>query len=77
MKTVSVKVLRNDPSSNARLVEAVIVADTPPNPLPTTGENVEGLSSSDRFAPFSMIYVVGDAEHKLYIANESGEFVPQ
>ena len=77
MKTVSVKVLRNDPSSNARLVEAVIVADTPPNPLPTTGENVGGLSSSDRFAPFSMIYVVGDAEHKLYIANESGEFVSQ
>ena len=77
MKAVNVKVLSYDPRSNVRLVEALIVADSPPETLPITGEQVDGLTATDRFAPFSMIFVVGDTDHKLYIANESGVFIPQ
>ena len=58
-------------------VQALIVADETPNPLPTTGEGVRGLSANDVFAPLSVIYVVANVTPKIYIANESGVFVAQ
>lgn len=60
-----------------RVVQAFIVADDTPATLPTTGENVRGMSADDVFAPFSILYVVSNAETKLYITNESGVFIPQ
>lgn len=60
-----------------RVVQAFIVADDTPATLPTTGENIRGMSADDVFAPFSILYVVGSAETKLYITNESGVFIPQ
>lgn len=59
------------------VIEAVVVADTTPATLPTTGANVEGMSPDDVFAPMSVLYVVADVEAKVYIANESGVFVAQ
>lgn len=76
MKATSVKVVRSTPTN--RVVEAVIVADTVPATLPTTGANVDGLAATDTFAPFSLLYVVDpSAAHQVYIANESGVFVGQ
>lgn len=60
-----------------RVIDAVVVADTTPDELPTTGENVVGMSPDDVFAPMSVLYVVADVETKVYIANESGAFVAQ
>lgn len=76
MKAVSVKPAGYR-SDGKRIVDALIVANTPPAVLPTSGENVEGLSKDDVFAPFSVIYVTGDASTKVYIANEDGSFIPQ
>lgn len=76
MKATSVKVTGN--KDQYRIVEVVIVADSTPATLPTTGADVDGLYESDRFAPFSVLYVVDPtAAHQVYIANESGAFVAQ
>ena len=76
MKAVSVKPLyeRRD---GTRVVDAFIIANETPAALPTTGENIAGLRNTDTFAPFSMIFIVGNADTKLYIANEDGAFVGQ
>ena len=77
MKAISIN-YKGDAGSDTRLVEAFIVSDTVPTPLPVNGENVEGLTAKDVFAPFSVLYVVGaNAANKVYIANESGQFVAQ
>jgi hypothetical protein len=60
-----------------QLIEAVVIADETPTELPTTGEGISGMGADDCFAPFSVLYIVGDAENKVYIANESGIFIPQ
>lgn len=60
-----------------RVIDAVIVADNTPDELPTTGENVVGMSPDDVFAPMSVLYVVADVKTKVYIADESGVFVAQ
>lgn len=50
----------------------------PPAVLPTSGKDVDGMSDSHTFAPMSVLYVTDpEAEHKFYIANESGQFVGQ
>lgn len=59
----------------AKQIRAFIVSDDTPNPLPTDGTNVDGMVASEVFAPFSIIYVVGNGT--VYIADESGEFVEQ
>lgn len=59
------------------VVRAVIVADSVPATLPETGENVKGMTAEQVFAPFSVLYVAGAAESKVYIANESGTFIAQ
>lgn len=76
MKAVSVSPVAHR-SDGKRVVEAVIVADTTPATLPVTGEHVEGLSANDVFAPMSILYVVANVDNKIYIANESGQFVVQ
>lgn len=60
-----------------RICAAVVVADTTPSPLPTTGKDVIGMTDEDCFEPMSVLFVVGNAEHKVYLANESGIFEPQ
>ena len=56
----------------------MIIADTEPETLPTTGEGIIGMSESEVFAPFSLIYVLTeDAKHKIYIAGETGQFIGQ
>lgn len=64
-------------ANGTEIVQAVILSDTTPSPLPTNGANVRGMSANQVFAPFSLLYVVGEADNKVYIANESGVFVPQ
>lgn len=77
MKAISIN-YKGDPGSDTRLVDVLIVSDTVPDPLPVNGENVDGLTAKDVFAPFSILYVVAaDAAHKVYIADESGQFVAQ
>ena len=42
------------------------------------GSAYEVLILADTFAPMSVLYVTDpEAEHKFYIANESGQFVGQ
>lgn len=77
MKAINVKVIRESADHNSRVVQAFIVSDTVPAQLPTTGAGIEGLMETDSFAPFSMIYVTEDADAKVYIADESGVFIPQ
>ncbi|WP_288693335.1 hypothetical protein [uncultured Gemmiger sp.] len=55
----------------------VLASDTVPAVLPTDGTNVDGMEDYETFAPLSMLYVVGEAEHKVYVADESGKFVAQ
>ena len=60
-----------------RIMDVFIIANDTPNPLPTNGSNVIGLKDTDLFAPFSMLFVVGEADAKIYIADEDGMFVAQ
>lgn len=76
MKAVSTKPVRID-TDGKQVIEAVLISDETPETLPTTGEGIVGMSVDEKFAPFSIIYVVADVEHKIYIANESGVFVAQ
>lgn len=58
--------------------EVLILADKTPAVLPTSGKDVDGMSDLHTFAPMSVLYVADpEAEHKFYIANESGQFVGQ
>lgn len=76
MTAVSVTPVKTN-DDGKRVVEAVILSDTIPSPLPTNGTNVTGLSENDVFAPFSILYIVHAAKTKLFIADESGVFVAQ
>lgn len=60
-----------------QIVSAVLVADSPPEILPTTGEGIKGMSANQVFAPFSILYVTGEADAKVYIAGEDGAFKAQ
>lgn len=60
-----------------QIIEAVVIADETPAELPITGDGISGMSADDCFAPFSVLYIVGEAESKVYIANESGAFIAQ
>lgn len=64
-------------TNGTREVQAVIISNDIPEELPVNGKNVDGLDENDYFAPFSIIYVTADADTKVYIANEDGEFIAQ
>ena len=64
-------------SGTKRVVDVILISDTTPETLPTTGAGIPGLSEDCIFAPFSVLYVVEDAPTKIYVADESGHFVPQ
>lgn len=76
MYAVNVKTM-HESLEGIRTVRAFIVSSDTPDALPTTGENVTGLSSTDRFAPFSILYVTADVENKIYVADETGTFIAQ
>jgi hypothetical protein len=76
MRAVSAEKLGVRPDGK-EIMQVMILADTTPSTLPTDGTNVTGLTSNHVFAPFSLLYVVGEADSKVYIANESGHFVAQ
>lgn len=78
MRCVNTKPVGTDPKTGKQLVEAMIIADMDPETLPTTGEGIIGMSESEIFAPFSLIYVLAeDTKHKIYIAGETGQFIGQ
>lgn len=58
-------------------VQAVILSDNVPATLPTTGADIKGMNANQVFAPLMSAPVVGEADHKVFITNESGVFVPQ
>lgn len=62
-------------SNGKRVIRGTVISNTTPSPLPTNGANVIGMSENEIFAPFSILYVVGNGD--VYIANEDGEFVKQ
>lgn len=76
MTAVSTKAIRKR-EDGKQMIEAVIIADSTPAVLPTTGEGISGMSADDCFAPFSILYIVEDVENKVYVADESGTFIPQ
>ena len=77
MKAISIKPVGWRASDGKQMIEAIIISDNTPETLPVTGDGVGGMSASDCFAPFSIIYVVANVEPKVYVANESGVFVAQ
>lgn len=60
-----------------QVVRAVIVANTAPAELPTTGDGIIGMNEDQVFAPMSILYVAGESESKVYVTGESGIFIPQ
>lgn len=60
-----------------QVVEALLVSDTIPATLPTTGEGITGMNANEVFAPFSILYIVNSANTKVYITDESGAFIAQ
>ena len=71
MRAISVKEVGHT-ADGKRIVDAFILADADPDPVPVTGQNVTGLTENDIFAPFSMLFVLDGP--KTYVANESGRF---
>ena len=76
MTCISRKVISGNPDGS-ETVRAFIVSNDTPTTLPTTGAGITGLNSTDKFAPMSILFVVGTADTKTYITNEDGEFVGQ
>lgn len=64
-------------ADGTEIIQAIVLSDTVPSPLPLNGADVTGMNANQVFAPFSLLYVVGEADAKVYIANESGTFIPQ
>ena len=70
--------LVNETWKEGTAYECLLVADTTPAALPTSGAQVDGMNAAHTFAPMSVLFVVDPAaEHKVYIANEAGQFVAQ
>ncbi len=77
MKVVSIESVGIRASDRKEIVRTLIVASEKPATLPVDGAAVEGMSANQVFAPFSILYITGDAESKVYITDESGVFVAQ
>ncbi len=63
-----------------RVMDCLILSDTVPDPLPTDGTNVDGMTKDEVFAPGSILYVGGSIEEgssRVYLAGETGEFAAQ
>ena len=76
MRAVSVE-SRGTRADGMEIVQAMLVSDTTPDTLPTTGADVVGMNEHQIFAPLSMLYIIADTDPKIYITNESGVFTPQ
>lgn len=76
MKAISVERVGVN-ADGTEQVRAFICASATPTVLPTTGSTVDGMNGNQRFAPFSILYVVENADAKVYIADESGAFIAQ
>lgn len=76
MKAISVERVKVN-ADGTEQVRAFICASSTPTVLPTTGDTVDGMSANQRFAPFSILYVVENADAKVFIADESGAFIAQ
>lgn len=74
MKAVDVTVL--NVQGDRRTVKAILVADSPPNPLPVNGNGIEGLEPADVFAPLSALLVLDGSSLTVYLADTSGTFQP-
>lgn len=74
MVAVNISPYKIDAQGN-EIVSCTVVANTLPSPLPTTGAGITNLDGHNRFAPMSVLYVVGSGA--VYIANENGEFIAQ
>lgn len=53
-------------------VRVMVVADETPATMPTTGEEVEGMTPAQRFAPMSAL--IAPDSKKAFIVNASGEW---
>lgn len=73
MKLVSSAIHGYNKTTGARVMDVVLLSDTVPTTLPTTGEGIEGLLASDTFSPLSLLYIANTGD--VYTANESGTFV--
>lgn len=76
MRAVSAKPVKFNMDGTTE-VQAVIIADNTPAALPTNGGDVDGMTEKQFFAPMSVLYVTADVTPKVYVANESGVFIPQ
>ncbi len=76
MKAISTKLVGYK-DNGKRIMEALITSDETPDELPVTGRDVIGMSEDECFAPMSILYIIGNADVKVYIANESGMFIAQ
>lgn len=70
MKAIDTEVISID--NGVRTVRALIIGTTMPNPLPTTGEGIEGLNPTDVFSAGSIIFCPDDWSKA--VANADGVF---
>jgi len=77
MRAVSVESVGVRNSDHKKVVRVFLVANEEPATLPETGEGIVGMNADQVFAPFSILYVTGNTDSKVYIADESGVFVAQ
>lgn len=63
-------------ADGTKAVRALLLADTLPQTLPTTGEGIPGMTADMTFLPASMIYTTDtNADKSVYIVNEAGQWV--
>ena len=70
MKAIDTEVISID--NGVRTVRALIIGTTMPNPLPTTGDGIEGLNPTDVFSAGSIIFCPDDWTKA--VANADGVF---
>ena len=71
MKAIDTEVVSID-GNGVRTVRALIIVTTMPNPLPTTGDGIEGLNPTDVFSAGSIIFCPDDWTKA--VANADGVF---
>jgi len=71
MKAIETEVISID-GNGVRTVRALIIGTSMPNPLPTTGEGIEGLNPTDIFSAGSVIFCPDDWSKA--VANANGIF---
>jgi hypothetical protein len=71
MKAIDTEVISIN-GEGVRTVRALIIGTTMPNPLPTTGDGIEGLNPTDVFSAGSIIFCPDDWTKA--VANADGVF---